>query len=170
MDIKIDKFTPCLENAVTGEILPTYFELVENSDLKKSGNWKFNWNDSSLKDCLIYKLLVNDSSEIQGLVALEKFIKDKAIYVKIAESAPHNIGKNKKYNGVGGHLFAIAAQQSMELGYDGFLFMDAKNLDLVKHYQLALGAVFLGMPHPYRMFIDEVAAKKLLTTYSLKEE
>lgn len=51
--------------------------------------------------------------------------------------------KVKRYEGVGGHLFAIMMpQKSMEKGYGGFVFLDAKNADLVRHYEEALGAQF----------------------------
>lgn len=47
--------------------------------------------------------------------------------------------------------------------------MDAKNTELVNHYRDSLGAVLLGMPHPYRMFIDEDAAERLLRIYTLEQ-
>ncbi|MEG1497759.1 MAG: hypothetical protein RR385_10350, partial [Clostridiales bacterium] len=62
------------------------------------------------------------------------------------------------------------AQRSKDLGYGGFVFMDAKNKELVEHYHKTMGAQLLGMPHPYRMFIDERAAEKLLKVYTLKGE
>lgn len=170
LDMVIDKFTPCLENAETGEILETVYSIATKTELKNLKGWNFNWLDDTLKNSMIYKLQLKNSPEIQGLVALTKFERDKAIYVNIAESAPHNLGKNKKYNGVGGHLFAIAAQKSVDLGYGGFVFMDAKNVELVKHYKNALGAQFLGIPHQYRMFIDEDAAERLLKIYTLNKE
>ena len=45
--------------------------------------------------------------------------------------------------------------------------MDAKNMELVKHYHEKMGAQLLGMPHPYRMFIDEESAHRLLEIYTL---
>lgn len=170
LDVSIDKFTPCLENAETGEIIETSYSLANKSELRQLKGWKFDWLADDLKNAEIYKLQIKNDSEIQGLVALTKFERDKAIYVNIAESAPQNLGKNKKYNGVGGHLFAIAAQRSKICGYGGFVFMDAKNVELVKHYQETLGATHLGIPHPYRMFIDEDAADKLLKIYTLNKE
>lgn len=166
----IDKFTPCLENAKSGEIVQTSFSLVSKNELVKLKGWSFNWSDTSLNETKIYKLTVNGDSDIQGLVALKKFEKDKAVYINIVESAPHNLGKNKKYIGVGGHLYAIAVQKSLESGYGGFVFMDAKNEELVEHYKKTLGAVLLGRPHQYRMIIDEENAKKLIDIYTLKEE
>lgn len=104
------------------------------------------------------------------MIALQYEERDKAVYAHIAESAPWNRGKSKRYEGVGGHLFAIAAQKSMEKGYGGFVFLDAKNADLVRHYEEALGAQFLGIAHPYRMIIDEEAAARLLRIYTFDEE
>lgn len=168
LEIIIDKFTPCLEDAKTGNILETIYSLASKSELENLKGWKFNWLSDDLKNAEIYKLQIKGYPDIQGLVALTRFERDKAVYVDIAESAPHNFGENKKYNGVGGHLFAIAAHRSKELGYGGFVFMDAKNKDLVEHYRNTLSATLLGMPHPYRMYIDEDAADTLLKIYTLE--
>ncbi|MGN0576877.1 MAG: phage minor capsid protein [Ruminococcus sp.] len=169
MNLIIDKFTPCLEDTETGELVPTIYEKANRKELSQLKGWNFNWLDKDLDNAEIYKLCVADDKNIQGLVAVTDFQRDMAVYVNIAESAPHNLGENKKFNGVGGHLFAIAAQISIEKGYGGFLFMDAKNTELVKHYSKTLGAVLLGRPHPYRMFIDEENAMKLLDTYTFEE-
>ena len=166
----IDKFTPCLEDAKTGMIVPTTYRRITKEERKNLRGWKFDWNDPSLNEADVYKLTRKGESEAQGLIALTKFEKDRAIYVNIVESAPHNLGKNKRFNGVGGHLYAIAVQRSLESGYGGFVFMDAKNMELVKHYKETLGAVLLGRPHEYRMFIDEEAAQRLMNFYHLEEE
>ena len=168
--MEMDKFTPCLENAQTGKLVDTTYSVARKPELSRLKGWNFDWLGADLKESTVYKLTTTDSDVIQGLIAVEDYPRDKAVYVHIAESAPHNLGKNKEFYGVGGHLFAIAAQHSKDLGYGGFLFMDAKNKELVKHYSKTLGAELLGMPHPYRMFIDERAAEKLLEIYSLKGE
>ena len=67
-------------------------------------------------------------------------------------------------------VFAIAAQVSIDHGFGGFVFMDAKNTELVRHYHEKMGAQLLGMPHPYRMFIDEEAAHRLFAIYNLGGE
>lgn len=169
LNLVIDKFTPCLENAQTGAIVPTVFAKASKNELKNLKDWKFNWLDEGLNDSEIYKLCISGEDTIQGLVAVTDFRRDMAVYVNIAESAPHNFGNHKMYNGVGGHLFAIAAQVSRNKGYGGFVFMDAKNTELVEHYSKTLGAVLLGRPHPYRMFIDEENAAKLLKIYTFEE-
>lgn len=174
LSIEIDKFTPCLVEKATGKIVDTQYSVATKNELKainKQG-WNFNWTSDDLRNSTTYKLTLDNDGKntIQGLIAVTDFPKDKALYINIAESAPHNIGKNKMYEGVGGHLFAIAAKESVNKGYEGFMFLDAKNIDLVKYYHDKFGATLLGMPHPYRMFIDEHNAHKLLKVYTLKGE
>ena len=169
MNLVIDKFTPCLEDTETGELVPTVYEKATKKELSELQGWNFNWLDKDLKDSEIYKLCIVGDNNIQGLVAITDYQKDMAVYVNIAESAPHNLGKDKKYSGVGGHLFAIAAKISYDKGYGGFLFMDAKNTELVEHYRNTLGAVLIGRPHPHRMFVDEENAIKLLNMYTFEE-
>ena len=169
LDMHIDKFTPCLEERKTGKILPTTFSAISKEERKHLQGWKFNWLDSNLEGSEVYKLTLKGSTKPEGLVALKRFERDRAVYIDIVEAAPHNLGKDKQYNGVGGHLYAIAAKKSVEYGYGGFLFMDAKNMELVEHYQKTLGAILLGRPHPYRMIIDEEAAMRLLKIYTMEE-
>ncbi|HAS38581.1 MAG TPA: hypothetical protein DCS04_08335, partial [Ruminococcaceae bacterium] len=83
--------------------------------------WKFNWRSKDLKNSTVYKLCLENDDEIQGLIAVTDYPRDRALYINIAESAPQNFGKDKKFEGVGGHLFAIAANESVKKGYDGFL-------------------------------------------------
>ena len=169
VDITIDELTPCLVESTTGRIVQTAFSVASQKELKnlKKQGWLFDWSDEALKQDEIYKLTVIGSEDIQGLIALKYEERSQAVYAHIAESAPVNRGAGKKYYGVGGHLFAIAAKKSFDKGYGGFVFLDAKNRELVSHYRDALGAVLLGMPHPYRMVVDEEAAVKLLEKYTL---
>lgn len=169
MNLEIDRFTPCLEDTQTGELIPTTYQRVSAEEIEALQGWRFNWASDELSGAEIYKLcLVNDPT-IQGLVATTDFKRDQAVYVNLAESAPHNLGESKRFHGVGGHLFAIAARISVEKHYGGFIFMDAKNTELVNHYRKMLGAVLLGRPHPYRMFVDEENAMRLLDTYTFEE-
>ena len=48
--------------------------------------------------------------------------------VEIVETAPHNYGHLGKYEGVGGHLFAVACQISMEAGCDGVVAFTSKSI------------------------------------------
>lgn len=55
------------------------------------------------------------------------------------------------------------------MGHSCFFFLDAKNIELVHHYENLLNARLLGRPHQYRMYVDEESAFKLIEKYSLEE-
>jgi hypothetical protein len=168
--MEIDKLTPCLERASTGEIVKTTYSKADKNEFSSLNEWLFNWKDRYLKDCEIYKILADGDSRIQGLIAIRDEPDNNSIYVKVAESAPHNKGKNKEYLGVGGHLFAVSTLISMNKGYGGFVYMDAKNRRLVDHYIEILGASYVGGVHPFRVSIGEIAARRLIEFYDFKED
>lgn len=172
LSLKIDKFTPCLIEKATGNIVNTKYSIATDDELKllKNKGWNFDWTADDLKDAIVYKLILENDDSIQGLVALKDMPNDYAVYLKLAESAPQNIGNNRNYEGVGGHLFAIAAQTSVDNGYGGFIYFEAKNIELVQHYQETFRGKLIGGVHQYRMIIDEDAAKELLSKYTLKGE
>lgn len=160
ISIFIDELTDCLVEKDTGRVLKTEYQKrttpIKSKDYR---NWNFKWNIPEEKGYDIYELFIENDSTVQGRIALK--IDGGVADVDIVESAPHNIGHNGKYIGVGGHLFAIACKVSMEAGCDGYVGFTAKN-NLIKHYQEALGAkVLFGQ----RMYIDEDAARELIDKY-----
>ena len=70
-----------------------------------------------------------------------------------------------RYLGVGGHLFAIAAQKSVEYGYDGYMYGFAADQKLLDHYITAFDGEYIGMLHPYQFAIDERGAAKIMEVY-----
>jgi hypothetical protein len=83
------------------------------------------------------------------------------MYVSIIESAPHNVGKTKIYEGVAGTLFAYVAQKSFEAGFDGFVLFESKT-NLYQYYQEKYGA----LPTRDRwLHFDTKASIKLIETY-----
>jgi len=169
LDIHIDKLTPCLVDTATNEVLPTIFSIATAEDIAEldGKGWAFDWGVSSLEKINVYKLLIKGDDTIQGLVSAEVF--RGAVYIQLLESAPHNRGQAKKYEGVGGHLFAIGMRLSMALGFGGYIFFDAKNMELVKHYRDMLGAKRLYSPvHEYRMEVQEENASKIIDKYTME--
>ena len=165
----IDRMPPCLVEIATGQVYQTTFSVANSEDIRnlQSIGWNFDWTDNDLAYCNVYKLQVADDDEIQGLVAAE--IVRGAVYIHLAESAPHNQVPSKKYDGVGGHLFAIAVKLSLAMGFGGYVYFDAKNQELADHYINALGARLLRTRiHDYRMEIDEDNAQILIEKYTLE--
>lgn len=79
------------------------------------------------KENEIFALVIKGTVDIQGLVGVSKEQSQDALYVTWMVASPDNneelCGRgNKRYLGVGGHLFAIAIMKSVEYGYGGAVF------------------------------------------------
>ena len=171
IDIWIDEIVPCLKDTVTGDIKETVvFKIESRTYLKKfqkSNGWRINWNEIP-KKVEVYALALKDDNTIQGLAGVRNDKDSHAAYLQWACTAPHNNKHefgNQKYVGVGGHLFAIAAEKSIEWGYEGAIHGFAANEELLRHYIDVFHAEYLGMLHQYQFFIDEEQAKNLLEVY-----
>lgn len=172
LDIWIDEIVPCLKDNETGEELDTVvFKIESRSYLKQfnEGNgWRINWIEIP-KDVEVFALSLKSNMEIQGLIGIRNDKDAHAVYLHWACTAPHNNKYDfgtQKYSGVGGHLFAIAADKSIEWGYEGAMHGFAADQELLEHYINVFDAEYLGMQHRYQFFIDEDKAKKLLEVYN----
>lgn len=164
IDLIIDFKTPCLIERANGSVVSTTFRKIEREEVKLlTKGWQFNWLDPYKREYEVYGIALTDG-ELQGLIAFKN--SEDFIDVDIVESAPHNVGSDGKYYGVGAHLFAIAAQFSFKKGFDGYISFTAKT-DLVEHYKETLYAIQIG--NTRRMYLDTVAAKSLVETYFKKE-
>jgi len=132
--------------------------------LKKDG-WNFNWNQLfKIEGSLIYKIAIEETpGKIEGVVMLTLY-NEEMLFMNNIEVAPHNIGKDKKYDNVAGCLLAFACKKSFELGignYQGFLTFDSKT-ELIELYHYKYGAT-LAMGN--KMFFDVVVGKNLMKKY-----
>jgi len=145
---------------VEAEIIP--LKIKEDIPLKKDG-WRFNWRQlTRQKDVQTYVLkLINIPKTVEG--ALQLRIAEGMLIMDVLEIAPHNIGKNKRYDYVAGVLIAYACRESFKLesNYKGFLTFMAKT-QLIEWYKKKYGAeLALGQ----RMFIDWENGQKLVEKY-----
>ncbi len=171
INVIIDEFTPCLKDVRTGELVQTEVVRVRRRSFLKKYNkkngWYINW-DTLLQENEIYALVVEGSVDIQGLVAIARDEESKAVYITWMCASPENnklINENVKYQGVGGHLFAIAAQKSIEFGFGGFMYGFAANQELLQHYMDVFHGEYIGILHEYQFAIDEVNATKIMEVY-----
>lgn len=167
IDIFIDSLTECLVCTATGETKDTEYRLVSktitkyDSILLKESGWKFDWSIPHQNGYDVYELLLEESDEVQGMIAL-KHIRDQCYtHVDIVEASPFNVGKNGRYKGVGAHLFAIACKLSWEVGNEGYVQFTAKS-DLIEHYQDTLKAQCIDW---HTMYIDSYGAIELINKY-----
>ena len=171
INVLIDEFTPCLKDTKTGELVQTEVIRVKRKSFLKKYNkrngWYVNW--AALADeNEIYALVVEGSVDIQGLVAITPDRDMNAAYITWMCTSPDNnklLSEVVKYQGVGGHLFAIAAQKSIDYGFEGFMYGFAANQALLRHYVEVFNAEVIGVLHPYQFAIDEEGAQKILEVY-----
>lgn len=171
INVWIDGFTPCLKDMKTGELVQTEVIRIRRKSFlrkyNKRNGWYVNW--ASLADeNEIYALVVEGSVDIQGLIALTPDNEMKAVYIAWMCTCPENnklLADDVRYQGVGGHLFAIAAQKSIDYGYGGFMYGFAANQDLLNHYVNVFNGEVIAVLHPYQFAIDEENAKKIMEVY-----
>lgn len=163
VDIQIDRLTDCLVERETGNVVGTkYVERNTTITKKECRGWKFDWSKTQKNGYTVYELFVEGDDTVQGRISLT--IDGGVAEVDIVESAPHNYGHTGKYEGIGGHLFAIACQISIEAGCDGFVAFTAKT-NLVEYYKRTLKAQIIK---GNRMYLDEEAANILIDKYIRK--
>lgn len=172
--IEIDELVPCLIDNETGEIVETEVIRIKRksflSKYNKKTNWYINWADL-LKQNEIYAIVIKGTVDIQGLVAIRPDNDMQAVFVTWMVAAPHNNpeilnGKEKRYKGVGGHLFAIASKKSVDYNYGGAITGFAANEKLMQHYCQLFNAEKICMLHPYQIFIPENEGLKIQEVYN----
>ncbi|MCR5331845.1 MAG: hypothetical protein K6E62_11775 [Lachnospiraceae bacterium] len=171
----IDEITTCLKDTQTGDTIETEIVRIKRKSFLSKFNertgWYVNWSKFP-SGVEIYALVLKGTMDIQGLIGIEADKNAQAVHIHWACTAPHNnIWENgtKKYSGVGGHLFAIAGNKSMEYGFDGFVYAEAMDAEILEHYQKQYGAELFPFgltPHPYRFIISEINMKKITEEYS----
>ena len=140
---------------------------------EKTG-WYVDW--SLFPDSVdIYALVLKGTVDIQGLVALEDAPEQDACHIVWACVSPeNNVYENgtKRYEGVGGHLFAIAGNYSIAHNHQGYVYGEAMDEDVLNHYINNFNAKRFpfGYPaHPYRMIIDEIGMEPIIKEYDYEQ-
>lgn len=177
LDIDIDEFVPCLKNTKTGEIVDTIVETVDKKQLKEyniKNGWYINWSKVP-NDVQVHALKIKGSDRIEGLIGLRNDNDAQAMYIHWAVAAPHNnklqgvIGE-KEYTGVGGHLFAVAAEESIKNGYGGCFYGIAANEKLAEYYCTKTGAIYIPVMNQRRVVWDEYTANNILKEYNYERQ
>lgn len=120
--------------------------------------------------CSLLEILVlKGTLDIQGLVAIQYDDTAQAVYMLWGCISPENniweYGK-KRFSGVGGHLFAIASDLSMQHGFDGFIYAEAMDQELFDYYSTEYGALPLpSVDNPYRFMLSDEMTGKIREVY-----
>lgn len=160
IDLEIDELTDCLKDTKTGNLVDTEVKTLPRKNIKGlTKDWAFDWSKVD-KDDMLRGVYVKGDKTLQGLAAIKDLPAEHTMYVSLVESNPINRGANKRYSGVGGHLFAEACKQAKDKGYD-YIYFDAKT-KLISHYEKELGATRITSQ---RMVIDGKAFNDLIKKY-----
>jgi len=169
----IDTLTPCLKETSTGEIYETeVIRLKRKSFLAKFNKrtgWYVNWSKFE-DDVEVYALVLKGTVDVQGLVAVRYDDDAESVYIVWACTAPWNNKYEKDtqlYQGVGGHLLAVAADLSFKQGYKGYIYADALNENIYKHYVKNFHASPIGMKNGlWRFMIRGERTQELMEVYN----
>jgi len=172
--VEIDEITPCLRDVKTGLLVSTVVRRIRNRDLLKEytieSGWYVNWEEL-YDNHEIYALYVKGDECIQGLIALYPDCDTNALYIAWMCAAPCNSkGAGQRYSGVGGHLFAVAADRSFHYGLNGDMYGFAANKGLCDHYSETFGAILIGTLHKYHFVITSSASRKIMEVYDYDYE
>lgn len=174
INVYIDELTPCLKNSLTGELVETeVIQICRKSFLSKfnkKNGWYVNWS-TLLSDNDVYALVLKGNVDIQGLVAVKADNDVGTLCISWMCASPENnkvLYEQPKFLGVGGHLFAIAVQISIQLGFKGLIYGFASNEKLLEHYANVSNAEILRIFHPYHFAIDEKTAEHLMEVYNFE--
>ena len=160
IDVDIDDLTSCLRRIETGQLVQTTVEKIDTQRSDLSG-WFYPWDDEvKCNPTGVYGLRVNGDIQLQGLISIKA--QRSGAEVRFVESMNYQKRAIKKYEGIGGHLFAEAVKQSREAGNpEGFIYFRAKT-ELIHYYQEKLGAV---CGYGNQMGIFGQAARNLFERY-----
>jgi hypothetical protein len=150
-----------IEGTWTGQIVDTEVLPVDNADIESlEPGWGFDW-PSEVVATEVFKLVIAGKPlEILGLMSLSRC--PMYIYVPLLESAPGNVGREKRWSGVAGSLLAFAARLSFATGGEGFVSLLAKT-DLMEHFREFYG--FTRQGRGQTMVLDTTAAARLIATF-----
>ncbi len=161
IDAEIDGFARSVIDAKTRRSRATVIRAWSGllaGEFAATTRWSFNWLKETQEDGReVYGLLLRRSNRVEGLVSLD--VASDHVFLHLLESAPHNRGPSKQFEGVPGNLVAFACAVSFKAGHRGHVALDAKT-ELINHYQETLGAIRVGSGT--RMIVDEPGAEELM--------
>lgn len=139
---------------------------INVNDLSATGeDWYFDWRKIDFEDSKIFKIVLKNDNSIQGLVAFG-LGNGEMPYLRLIEVAPHNYGKNGKYDRVAGCLIAkccqLAYTETINPMWKGFLTFIPVNETVGNIYKEKYGAT--GEPVGYMSFSRE-KSKMLIEEY-----
>lgn len=133
-------------------------ESVTNQDYKviTPTKYLFDWNTE--KNKLVYKLRLDNSDEILGLMSLEKIDSEHRIQINLLAVSKENRGKLKKYDGIAENLIVFACREALKFYAENACVSLIPKTELKQHYIKKYGMLDGGR----QVFLEGVALFKIL--------
>jgi ribosomal protein S6E (S10) len=113
----------------SAEILP-----VESEDFQLLGKVRYFFDWKIERNQEVYKLQITGSSDILGLVSLERIPSEWRIHIRLLTVSKENKGNGKKYDKIAGNLIAHAAKIAVsEFGELACVSLKPKS-EIAQHY------------------------------------
>jgi hypothetical protein len=136
--------------------------------IAKAKTFGFNWSMYWDPKYELFKLCVEETKEILGLMCLRDRPEPGFKFVEVVtlELRRDQIGKIKRYDRIAGCLFGFAARISIRNGYSGWLLLVAKT-KTAPIFEEKYGFHYLGLIRSLapKMASDEDNSKKLISEY-----
>lgn len=132
--------------------------------------WQTDWTSAFIAEGKHKNIaLKTPEGELIALACYEVLEDAVAVYIAYAESAPESnptMTKVKKYNGIGKAVIAFGVALSVNHGFGGTVFFEAKTSELARHYLMDFGAMPLpSFGGPQRFIVDREIARDIITDY-----
>jgi hypothetical protein len=99
-----------ITDTTTGEKHSADILPVESDEFKtlRKERYFFDWKTEKNQE--VYKLQIRGSSDILGLVSIEKMLQEWRIHIRLLTVSKENKGNDKKYDHIAGNLIAHVAK------------------------------------------------------------
>jgi len=124
----------------TGKKLKASIALLANADFKQIAKKRyfFDWKkERGVSD--LFKLTLQGESEILGLLALIDFPREFRVEIRLLCVSRENQGKDKKYEGIAGHLIAFAGRVAISKYFEQACISLLRKTELRNHYKVKYG-------------------------------
>lgn len=146
---------------LTGESLQVEIVPVEFGDYQNltKRRYFFDWIEE--KDHEVYKLRINDSNDILGLVSFELIPEEWRIHIRLLTVSKENKGHDKKYENIAGNLLTFVSKIAVR-EYAELACISLKPKEVIaQHYIDKYGMLITGRV----LSIELLGIKNLINTY-----
>ena len=123
-----------IEDTSTGKEYPVEILPVESEDFKSLGKVRYFFDWRIERNQEVYKLQMTGSSDILGIVSMERIPDEWRIHIRLLTVSKENKGSGKKYDKIAGNLITHVAKIAvLEFGELACVSLKPKS-QIAQHY------------------------------------